>query len=981
MAFPVEKLVIQIAGDSTKFKAELKKIKSDTGGFEKTMKSAAVVGKASFLAIGTAAATLGTVATKAFADFETGVTNVAKTTNLGDKELEKFTDQIIALSEEIPVTTDKLLEIATAAGQLGIKGGENLTKFTEVIAKLGRTTNVEGEEAALAIARILNLTNESIDSVDKLGSTLVDLGNNFAASEAEILEVAKDVAKATVQFKLSSAEILGMSASMASLGIAAEAGGTVVGKAFQAIDQAIRSQGGPAFEKLIELTGMSGDALTKTFEKDASKVFESFINGLGDAESQGANLTDEMGALGLSGIRVNKILPTLASRSDILADAMKRAGIASKDAAALNEEAGKAFGTTASKLQIAQNKLNNTLIELGENIAPVTIKVVEDLSTALKDNSGAISAIGKSIAATIRFVGGFFKTLDDLTAKWAKLGTDLAEKRVKKDTEFLRKEYKKRGLDYDDYHERRLEIARKSGEILRKQTEEKEKERIRDEKNFLLLKEKLEKDAAREREEATRRAEEGITEIEDTEQSNRAKQLELSKEEKFRIEKNSIEQLKLLNEAEIDLALAKQRGASDEEIAILQAKFDSIKAMQTLENGLIVAEQGRALTELETEQNNHKTNLLAIEQAKFDDILSKQDAFELDSQESQEDYLTGGSDSLVNQEIDAAAEIKATRDANYEQLETDQDGFEERSAGSWKKHREDVQKDIDDNPITFETDFGGGGGDLGGVTITTLPPDLEAEAEKCAKRGLDYNPTPGLFQGCCGSGYVYVPGNSRCTPKPGETTVTDTGKTQEEIRLEEFQTGGGDDHLTEFSSIILVKKSCKQQGLDYNPVFNNCCNPGTLYSSHGVCREIGHSDLGGKTSALDTQDEITGFGEIIEETPGVAVQRFCNSQGLIYNPTKKTCCGSDEKYDQTTGNCIPKIFTYEIVGAAASKNVIPSGDLQPQSIDPIFGKKSPTGAGIMNQTVSVEISLNQNAAEVINAQIKEGIDLGTITGP
>jgi TP901 family phage tail tape measure protein len=42
------------------------------------------------------------------------------------------------------------------------------------------------EDAALQISRIANVTNTAFTSVDKIGSAIVDLGNNFAATESEI---------------------------------------------------------------------------------------------------------------------------------------------------------------------------------------------------------------------------------------------------------------------------------------------------------------------------------------------------------------------------------------------------------------------------------------------------------------------------------------------------------------------------------------------------------------------------------------------------------------------------------------------------------------------------------------------------------------------------------------------------------------------------------------------------------------------------
>jgi TP901 family phage tail tape measure protein len=406
----VEQLIIEILGDSKQYTKAIKDIQKQNKSGEESFKSFAKAGAAVLTTVGASATALGVKAVKEFQKFETGLTSVAKTTNLTGKDLDDFKQNIISMSEEIPVGTDKLLEIATAAGQLGITGTANLTKFTETIAKLGATTNVQGEEAALSIARILNITGEGIDTVDKFGATLVDLGNNFATSEAEILSMATELSKSTVQFGLSSDEILGMSAAMSSLGVEAESGSTVVGQAFMAMNDAIRKQAGPAFNKLLELTGMTGEVLTSTFQTDAQAVFRSFIEGLGKAGDKGEDLTAALNLMGLSGIRVEKILPTLASRSDIFGDSMERAAGKTKNASALNDEAAKGFSSSANQLEIAQNKIDNLFKEIGETIAPTVVEAITNMADTIRDNKDTIQTLAESFAfvldKAIDFAGG-----------------------------------------------------------------------------------------------------------------------------------------------------------------------------------------------------------------------------------------------------------------------------------------------------------------------------------------------------------------------------------------------------------------------------------------------------------------------------------------------------------------------------------------------------------------------------------------------
>ena len=67
-----------------------------------------------------------------------------------------------------------------------------------------------------------------IKDVDRLGSTVVALGNSTTTTEKEIVEMAQRLAGAGAQAGFSSDEIMSVSAAMSSVGIEAEAGGTAM---------------------------------------------------------------------------------------------------------------------------------------------------------------------------------------------------------------------------------------------------------------------------------------------------------------------------------------------------------------------------------------------------------------------------------------------------------------------------------------------------------------------------------------------------------------------------------------------------------------------------------------------------------------------------------------------------------------------------------------------------------------------------------
>ena len=353
--------------------------------------------------------------TRAFLDFETAVTGVGKTTGLTGKELENFSKDVLKLTKVLPIASDELLEIAEAAGQLGVKGKKNLLLFSETIAKLGRVSNLSGAEAATTLTRILNVTGEGIDTIDDFASGIVALGNNFAATEAEIARMTNEVSRATAQFGVSAGEAASLSVVMRSFGVRAEEAGTVTGKSFRAIQAAIEG-GGKALEQLEKITGKTGAELKVQFGQDATGVFRTFLGGLERLGKGGAVVSDELAKMGLVGERVLKVLPVFSTNVDELDRALETFGTGAKDASALIEEFGIAASTNQAKVDILNNSIDRARIRIGENLVKALAKATP-LLTAFFDQ------IGEDREST------FIRTTDDVK----KLSTELGILQRKKE--------------------------------------------------------------------------------------------------------------------------------------------------------------------------------------------------------------------------------------------------------------------------------------------------------------------------------------------------------------------------------------------------------------------------------------------------------------------------------------------------------------------------------------------------------------------
>ena len=147
---------------------------------KKVGKQATLAGGAIVASIGGA---LGMVAKQAI-EFESAFTGVVKTldvSGLSDSEvtetLNGISDGLKEMSTRIPQTAAELAGIAEIAGQLGIESS-NILAFTETMAMLADTTNIAGEEGALALAKFMNVMGTSQGDIDRLGSTIVNLGED-----------------------------------------------------------------------------------------------------------------------------------------------------------------------------------------------------------------------------------------------------------------------------------------------------------------------------------------------------------------------------------------------------------------------------------------------------------------------------------------------------------------------------------------------------------------------------------------------------------------------------------------------------------------------------------------------------------------------------------------------------------------------------------------------------------------------------------
>lgn len=340
-----------------------------------------------------------TAAAESSIEFESAFTGVKKTVDGTPEQLAAISDEIKRMAAETGVSTTTIAAVAENAGQLGV-ATENIASFTRTMLDLGESTNLTADEAAVAIARLTNIMGSGEDATSRLGSSLVALGNNFATTESEILEMATRLASAGKLAGMSEAQILALATAMSSVGIEAEAGGTAMTQTLNAIDRAA-SSGGNTLETFARVAGMSAEEFTTAWRTDAAGALTAFIQGLSTLSAQGGSVTAILDDLGLSGIRQSNMLRSLALASDMMTDALETSNSAWAENVALANEANAVYGNTEHRISAARESINNLGIAIGDAFGPQIsggADMVNDLAQALTDAAetapGLVSALG-----------------------------------------------------------------------------------------------------------------------------------------------------------------------------------------------------------------------------------------------------------------------------------------------------------------------------------------------------------------------------------------------------------------------------------------------------------------------------------------------------------------------------------------------------------------------------------------------------------
>lgn len=339
---------------------------------------------------------------KASMDYESAFAGVRKTVNATEEEFAELSAGIREMTKVLPASAVEIAGVAENAGQLGI-ANEHILSFTRTMIDLGEATNLSAEQAATEFARFANIVGMSQKDFDRLGSTVVDLGNNLATTEREIVEMGMRLAGAGAQIGLTEAQIMSFAGALSSVGIEAEAGGSSFSKVMVEM-QLAAELGGDKLKAFADVAGMSASDFKKAFEEDAAGAIIAFIEGLSTAEERGVSAIKVLDDMGIKEVRMRDALLRAAGATDVFTESIEMGSKAWDENIALTEEAEQRYATSESQIKILWNRLKDVAITLGDSLVPAVLDALdaaEPFIRKIEDGAKAFSEMDEEQQRTI----------------------------------------------------------------------------------------------------------------------------------------------------------------------------------------------------------------------------------------------------------------------------------------------------------------------------------------------------------------------------------------------------------------------------------------------------------------------------------------------------------------------------------------------------------------------------------------------------
>lgn len=358
-------------GETSKFAQTVKTAFDELAKGSPALRYALYDIRSSMLGISAAAAAFALTPIGFSIKYERSFANVIRTNQLGADSFSDLREQLrqdlLAIAQTTPISWEDVTNIATLAGQLGI-AQQDISNFTETVAKFAATTDLTVDAAATAFGRLDQLIDDVDGQFENLGSAILAVGVDSVATESQIVNVSREIAAMGNLVGLTAPEIVGLAGALASLGVRPELARGTITRLFSNIGDAAAS-GGFKLAEFGRLTGRTADEFVSAWETDPGAVLQDFFDGI---NSEGPRAQRTLEAIGITADRDVPAILRLAQSSD----EVRRLISLSRDeflfATKVNEQYGIISGTTAEQIARLGQNVQTLGAAIGDSVNPLS---------------------------------------------------------------------------------------------------------------------------------------------------------------------------------------------------------------------------------------------------------------------------------------------------------------------------------------------------------------------------------------------------------------------------------------------------------------------------------------------------------------------------------------------------------------------------------------------------------------------------------
>lgn len=302
---------------------------------------------------------------KAAIDFESSMADVRKVIEFkdGKKGLDDLGDKLKELSRTIPLSASELAAIAAAGGQLG-ETEDTVESFVNVVAKMSTAFDMSAEDAGESIGKIKNVFGLGIDQMESFGDTINHLSDNTAAKAKEIVAALLRVGGPAGDFGLKPDSVAALADTFIALGKPPQQAGTAINALLVKLNTADKQS--PKFQAGLAAMGLSASELKDHIAQDAEGALLSFLETVSKVEDQ-----DRAGILfDLFGQEYVDDISLIAGKIDVYKHALGTLADESKRAGSMQREFENRSDTTANKIKLFRNRINELSIALSDGLLP-----------------------------------------------------------------------------------------------------------------------------------------------------------------------------------------------------------------------------------------------------------------------------------------------------------------------------------------------------------------------------------------------------------------------------------------------------------------------------------------------------------------------------------------------------------------------------------------------------------------------------------